>query len=97
LKQLDPFVATLDITTQEYLELLRKDKDNRMNDDFKKMIPYIRKLDVLKEANISDQEVLKIATCMELKRYLPNEQIFERGDVGNFFYIIFAGQVDRFM
>lgn len=57
----------------------------------------MKSLDVLKDLEITDNDIIKLVYSIDLVKFKKDEVLFKRGDRGDYFYILLTGQVDVFL
>ena len=60
-------------------------------------MPFLRLLEAFHDLEISDYDLCNIIYGIELKKYDAGEVLFKKGDVGEHFFILIAGEVDVYL
>ena len=75
------------------ISVLEKPIDKRTTEEVELLVVLIKNLKFFKEREIKEKHYPEIVPCLKLQRYSAGETVFEKGSIGETFYIIIKGSV----
>jgi len=60
------------------------------------VLPFFKNINTFKQLQISDSDLLKLIQWIGFSYHQKGSTIFEKGEDGDFFYVIVSGEVKLF-
>ena len=73
--------------------VLEKSADKRTKDEIELLVVLIKNLNFFKEREIKEKYYPEIVSWLKLQKFSADETVFEKGSIGETFYIIIKGSV----
>ena len=67
--------------------------EDRTESQYKQIIPFFKKIDLLDKMNLKDKFVTNVLGRLTIEKMDKNDVVCEQGDHGDKFYIILEGKV----